>query len=142
MFGMLRDEIQALKTGPRDLRKFGLMVGGVFALLAAWCWWREKAGAPYFLCAALPLVVLGCAWPGALKWPYIAWMSIGLALGLIVSSVLLTVFFYLVVTPFGLLARAAGKDFMRRRKEPGARTYWQRRRPSSRTVAQRYEQQF
>ncbi len=30
---MIRDEIKQLKTGARELCKFGLLVGGVFALL-------------------------------------------------------------------------------------------------------------
>ena len=29
----IRDDIRQLKTGPRELRKFGLMVGGVFVVL-------------------------------------------------------------------------------------------------------------
>src|SRR5438874_6970335 len=109
---MIGNEIKQLKTGPRDLRKFGVLVGGVFGLLAIWCWWRGKPAFPFLLAAAVPLVSLGLIWPRSLKWVYIGWMSLALVLGLVVSSVLLTVFFYLVVTPIGLLARAVGKDFL------------------------------
>ena len=49
-------------------------------------------------------MLLGAVWPRALKWVYIAWMTLALVLGLVVSTVLLTVFYYAVVTPIGLLA--------------------------------------
>jgi hypothetical protein len=63
-------------------------------------------------------------------------------LGLVVSTVLLTLFFYLVVTPIGLLARASGKDFLSRRLERESRSYWIARRARSANHRQRYEQQF
>src|SRR4051794_28465271 len=109
---MIRDEIQQLKTGPRDLRKFGLLVGGVFGLVAAWWWWRGKPYASYALIPAVPLLLLGLVWPRGLKWPYLAWMSMALVLGMVVSTILLTIFYYVVVTPVGLLARLVGKDFL------------------------------
>ena len=50
----IREDIKQLKTGPRDLRKFGLMVGGVFAALGVCMLLRHKAHYPCFL------------WPGVL----------------------------------------------------------------------------
>jgi hypothetical protein len=138
----LGDDIKQLKTGTLDLRKFGLLVGGVFALLAAWCWYRGKPAYPFFLAAALPLVLLGAVWPRALKWVYIAWMALALVLGLVVSTVLLTVFYYLVVTPIGLLARAVGQDFLSQRLNPQASTYWIARTQTQPKQQREYEQQF
>jgi hypothetical protein len=139
---MIREEVKQLKTEPRDLRKFGLVVGGVFGLLAAWCWWRGKPAFPYFLAAALPLLLLGLAWPKALKQVYIAWMTMALVLGLIVSTIILTVFFYIVVTPIGLLARAVGKDFLSRRLAPESKSYWIARSVGTPKQRHEYEQQF
>ena len=87
-------------------------------------------------------MVFGLALPKALKWVYIAWMSLALVLGLLVSTLLLTVFFYLVVTPTGLIARLLGKDFLHRKRNPKAQSYWI---PKERPVGnqkERYEQQF
>src|SRR5438445_6838175 len=112
---MIREEIKQLKTGPRDLRKFGLTVGGVLSLLGLWFLYRHKAHSPYFLYPGLLLLLLGLAVPRTLKEIYIGWMALAFVLGLIVSTVLLTGFFYLVVTPIGLAARCFGKDFVERR---------------------------
>ena len=39
---MIWQDIKQLKTGPRDLRRFGLLVGGVFAVLGILLWLRGK----------------------------------------------------------------------------------------------------
>src|SRR5260221_8185968 len=102
---MITEEIKQLKTGPRDLRKFGLTVGGVLGLLGLWFLYRHKAHYPYFLYPGLVLLVLGVAVPRSLKYLYIGWMTFAFVMGMIVSTALLTVFFFVVVTPIGLVAR-------------------------------------
>ncbi|PYK96440.1 MAG: hypothetical protein DME19_19725 [Verrucomicrobia bacterium] len=137
---MLREEIKQLKTGPRELRKFGLVVGMVFTLLGVWFRWRGKAR--YFLLPGAVLVVLGAVAPRALRLVYIGWMFLAFVLGVVVSSVVLTIFFYLIVAPIGLLARLVGKDFLNRRFDSDANSYWILRDRSSPKPKPNYEQQF
>jgi hypothetical protein len=71
----------------------------------------------------------------ALLWPAVLaplnriWTRFGLLLHRIVSPVVLGVMFFGVVTPMGLVMRALGKDPLRLRFDPAARTYWIERRP-------------
>ena len=139
---MLREEIKALKTEPRDLRKFGLSVGGVFLLLGAWFLYRHKPHYPWFLYPGLGLMALGLVAPKTLKHVYIAWMSLGFIFGFVMSNILLTGFFYLVVTPIGIVARCCGKDFLGRRWDSQASTYWLSREHGKPKPAADYEQQF
>src|SRR5690242_5390567 len=117
---MFKEELKRLQTGPRELRKFGLLVGGVFCLLALWSLWRGKAHWIWFLIPGVPLVVLGAVFPAVLRRVYIGWMALAFVLGLVMSTILLTVFFYLVVTPIALCARLAGKDFLSRKAAANA----------------------
>ncbi len=64
---MLSKELKELKTGPRDLRKFGLLVGGVFAALGLVLWARHRPHFPWFLGPGIALLALGAAVPKALK---------------------------------------------------------------------------
>jgi hypothetical protein len=137
----MQEELKSLSTTTRELRKFGLMVGGVFLLLGGIALWRNKWTAPWLLTPGVLLFGLGLVWPRALKLIYVVWMSLALGMGLVVSSVLLTVFFYVVMTPIGLIARLAGKDFLSLKMEPAAKTYWQSREKTVLTPAE-YEQQF
>ena len=139
---MIWQDIKQLKTGPRDLRKFGLLVGTVFAALGILLWLRGKGHFAYFLAPGAMLVVAGLVFPKALKPVYIGWMSLALVLGLVVSTVLLTVFFFLVITPVGLIARLVGKDFLRLKLRPEDTTYWIRREQKVATSPADYEKQF
>lgn len=139
---MIREEIKQLRTGPRELRKFGLMVGFVFALLAVWLWWRGKAAYPFLVVPGGILIASGLFFPKGLRTVYIGWMSLAFILGFVVSAVLLTFFFYFIVTPVGLVARLFGNDFLMRKLEPHAQSYWIMRKPASRKPRESYEQQF
>jgi hypothetical protein len=138
---VIREELKHLKTEPRDLRKFGLMVGGVFLALGLWFVFRHKPWHAWFWTLGTLLIILGGLAPRALKHVYISWMALAFTLGLIVSTVLLTVFFYVVVTPVGLAARVLGKDFLGR-KWSGGGSYWIVRPASGPKAPAEYEQQF
>jgi polyferredoxin len=139
---MIRHELSKLKTTAAELRKFGLLVGGVFGIAALIFWWRGASSYWLFLLPAAPLILMGIFLPARLKRIYIGWMALGLALGLVVSTLLLTVFFYLVVTPLGLAARLLGKDFLDSRIQREKASYWKMRNTGKRKEPQRYEQQF
>src|SRR5262245_20841736 len=138
---MTNREIEQLSTSPRNLRKFGLLVGGVFLLLGCWCLYRQKPAWPYLLTPGALLVAGALIAPGSLKHVYIAWMSLGLALGFVVSHVILTLFYYVVLTPIGLIARICGQDFLSLKRTPGATSYWVMKPVTARTP-QDYERQF
>jgi hypothetical protein len=137
----IREDIKQLKTSDRDLRKFGLVVGGVFAGLGALFLWRHKAHYPYFLWPGVALVSVGVILPRALKWIYVAWMSIAFVLGFVMAHVILTLLFLLVITPIGLLARLTGKDFLSLKLDRAAKSYWLPREQKVKTAAD-YERQF
>ena len=140
---MLRDDIKGLlKATPRDLRKFGLTVGGVFLGLGVLFYLRHKPWWPWFVSPGAPLVVLGAILPRSLKWIYVAWMTLAMLMGAVVSTVLLVLLFCLVVTPMGLVARLVGKDFLSQKLEPGAASYWLVRDVSKPKAKHEHEQQF
>jgi hypothetical protein len=140
---MLRQDIKALRNAaPRDLRKFGLMVGGVFCALGLWFYLRHKPWWPWFVAPGIPLMVLGASFPRVLRSVYVGWMSFAMFLGAIVSVVLLTILFYFVVTPIGLVARLFGKDFLSQTLKPAAPSYWIVRDTSQPKSKHEHERQF
>ena len=139
---MMLEDLKQLKTGRTELRKFGLLVGGVFAILGALMWLRGKGHFVYFLTPGVLLLALGVTVPKVLKPVYLAWMSVAVVLGFVVSHVILTCFLFIVITPVGLAARCVGKDFLRLKLDRQAKTYWlpvERGEPKSQAE---YERQF
>ena len=70
------------------------------------------------------LTVLGLTTPVVLKPVYRVWMALAVVLGFVMTRVILTVVYYLVMTPIGLVMRLLGKDPLDRRPDPGAASYW------------------
>lgn len=71
---------------------------------------------------------------------YVGWMIAAQPIGWTLSHLVLGVVYYLVLTPIGLLLRLGGRDPMRRRFDPEARSYWIEREQRSDTT--RYFRQY
>lgn len=137
----IREDIKQLHTDTATLRKFGLVVGGVFLALGGFFLWLQKGIGPWLFWPGVPLVVLGALLPRSLRPVYIAWMSLAFVLGFIVAHVILTLFFYLMVAPIGLITRLAGKDFLSLKLARRATSYWLPREDKPKSAAD-YERQF
>jgi hypothetical protein len=109
----------------KQLRTFGLMVGGLFALIGLWpAVLRREELRLWPLVMAVLLVVPALVLPWSLGPVYRLWMRLGHVLGWINTKILLGVIFYGVVTPMGLVRRLVlGKDALQRRFDPQADTY-------------------
>jgi cobalamin synthase len=109
----------------KELRDFGLIVGGLFAaifgLLLPILKHRSVPIWPWVVCFAL--VVAALAWPAALRWPHYLWTRLGLVLGRINQWIILTVVFYMIVVPTGLIMRLCGRDPMSHRFERDRDSY-------------------
>ena len=110
-------------------RHFGLFAAAVL-LLGAWLAHRGARVPLAQACVALALIVAGlAAWrPSLLAPANRAWARLGWALGRVVNPLVLGAIFLLVVTPFALVMRLAGRDALRLR-ERRADTYWIERQP-------------
>jgi|CXWL01.1.fsa_nt_gi hypothetical protein len=90
----------------RDLRKFGLTVGGIFLLLGTLSRWRGHHTPPLvFWTVGTALVVPGAVAPRILGPVERGWMRFAEVLGHFNARVILTVIYYLVVTPIGIVMR-------------------------------------
>lgn len=124
-------EVRALDASPAALRRFGWAVGGVFVALGALLAWRAGGAlAPstvVLLAVGGALVSLGTVAPCALAAPFRVWMMLALAMGFVMTRVILTVAFVAVFTPVALLFRLLRRDALHQRPDPDAPTYWTRR---------------
>ena len=110
---------------PRQLAVFGLMWGAFFGLFAALAAHRGSPQQAWALGAAAIIVpVVGRLWPPLLRIVYIGMTYLTLPVGLVVSCLVLTLLYYLVVTPTGVLMRCLGHDPMHRRIDREAKSYW------------------
>jgi hypothetical protein len=120
----LREEIRSLDPKRKDLVQFGLLVGAVFLLIGWLLERKEAAPAIWVLGLGGTLVLLGAVLPRMLAPVYRVWMTLALGMGFVMTRVILTIFYFLLVTPFGLAMRLFGKDLLDQKLDRNAKTYW------------------
>lgn len=118
--------------------QFGFVVGTAFVILAGAFFWAESFLWTGFLAGGVLLVVLAALNPADLRLAERWWMRLAYVLGWIVSRLILALFYYLIVTPIGLIGRAFGARFLDRQPRRGGGTYWRAREESTHD----YEHQF
>lgn len=122
----------------KELRQFGVIVGGVFLGVGLWPWvWDGTSPRLWALGLGAALSVFGAVCPSVLKPVHKGWMFIGHTLGWINTRIILGLFFYAMLTPMGVLARMLGKDFMHMRSDSDAETYRVSKLPRASTHFQR-----
>lgn len=70
---------------------------------------------------------------------FVGWMYATYPMSWVLSHVILLVVFFVVIVPFGLVARVARRDFLARRLDRSAPSYWTPRAPT--TDVRRYFRQ-
>ena len=100
----------------KQLRSFGLTVGGIFALIGVRPVVVHNAGLRWWsIVVASALMLSALAYPRSLFWIHKGWMRVRHIMGSINTRIILGMVFYVVVTPIGLARRLLGKDPMGRR---------------------------
>jgi len=107
-----------------QLRSFGLLVGGIFAIIGAWpLLLRGDAVRLWVLLVSGLLMASALLLPSILKPIYHVWMRIGAILGWVNTRIILAIGFFLVFSPMGLVMRLFGRDALLRKLDPTLNTY-------------------
>ena len=127
----------------KDLRNFGkiaiiasilvaILLYSIKGLVLKWCGLIGGVGIVFFLSSILSMIVT--------KWIYLGLTLITFPIGMAISLVLLAGFYYLLLTPVGLVFRLIRRDSLRRKCDTAAKSYWIARRPADNL--KRYFNQF
>ena len=123
-------------------RKSALLVAAVLLAIAAWNLYRGRTTVVIvFASVGAALVVAGLLVPPAARAFHTAWMRFAVLLGHVNSRVLLTLVYYLVVTPYGVVSRLARRDPLRRRGRGAAGSHWVERK-TTRQPREQFERLF
>ncbi|HON58909.1 MAG TPA: SxtJ family membrane protein [Smithella sp.] len=139
--GSFREEIKNIRQDTSEFRKFGITFGVVFTAVGLLLAWKSSDCAYPALLTAAAFYLAGFVFPNALKGFHKAWMGLAAALGFVMTRIILTSLFYLIVTPLSWSARVAGKEFLDLKMDKNAKSYWKVRESVTRTKED-YERLF
>jgi hypothetical protein len=130
-----------LTDADRQARKTALTVGGVLVAFGGISLWRHHlVRAELMAGAGALLLLLGLVAPRWTRPFHTAWMRLAHALGYVNTRVILSIMFYGVMTPVGVVMRLVGRDPLNRRRA-ASDSYWIPR-PKTRQDHEQFERLF
>jgi multisubunit Na+/H+ antiporter MnhG subunit len=139
----VRRSMRDTSQSRRDLVRFAYVIAGMLLVLAVLSYFLGRhSSRPLWLSgAAVVIIILSLRFHGVLKPLHTVWMIVAFTMGWIVSRIVLTLLFFFIITPIGLLMRFFGKDILQRKIDRQRRSYWIKRQKTELTP-ERYERQF
>ena len=134
------EEIKNIKTGKKEIRNFGITFGIIFLVIAGFLFFKEKESYQLFFYLAGSFFCCGFIAPAILKPIYLVWMIFAVVLGWIMTRLVLSVLYFLIVTPIGLIPRLFGKQFLDLKWDKKTATYWNYRSEEDYHVDSDYKQ--
>jgi len=111
-------------TETKRIRKFGLVAFIFFGCLWASGIWLEKPLPVYFFGTLSALGLGFILFPLPLRPVFVAWLKIAHFLGSVVTTLILTLAYYLVMTPAALIKRILGGTPLPVKPDKNVSSYW------------------
>lgn len=105
-------------------RKFGLIVGGACLLLSGWRYVAYHHFVIWLIATGILLALLALITPLILNPLRLLWDRVGNFLGIINTTIILFVLYFLVITPISLVMRLFKKSKLDLNFDPNASSYW------------------
>lgn len=121
---MLIEEIKNIKSDKKELRKFGITVGSVILIISLLLFYWDKSIWLWLFVVADFLIIAGILSPIILLPLQKFWMTLAVLLGFVMTRVILSVLYYIIITPIGIVTKLIGKDFLSLKIDKSAKTYW------------------
>lgn len=111
-------------TDVKKVRKFGIIAFPFFGFICSIAIWRQKVLLACFF-GTLSLLGLGfLTCPGPLKRVYKIWQKIAHLIGRTITIIMLTLAYYLVITPSAFLKKLFGGPPISSKPDKNASSYW------------------
>ncbi len=128
-------------TELKELRNFGLLVGGVFLSIFGLLlpYFKHGTWNVTFITIGSMLILLGCLAPKSLHYPNRLWMQIGERLGFVNTRIILGIIYFAVFTPVGIIRRVLGARTFDPKRSPTEKSF---RKLSEESEVSRMEKPF
>ena len=107
-----------------EWKKFGIALGIILSIIATILFIKEKSLYIYFYGAGLFFIVAALVVPIVVKPVFILFLYIAHVLGWVMTRVILSILFYLVITPIGHILKLFGKKFLDMEFSREKESYW------------------
>ena len=121
---------QSHPVGGSSDRSFGLVFAAFFAIVGCWPLRHGLPVRTWALAVGGVFLVAAVVAPSVLAPLNRIWTQFGVLIGRFTNPIVTALLFFVVFTPFAVVLRLSGKDLLRLKLEPDAKSYWIERDPA------------
>jgi len=113
-----------MSAGIKEQRIYGLTMALGLGIVASLLLWKRVGIWLYLDGIAVVFLLIALLCPTILRPIHWIWMKVGHVMGIVMTHILLTLTFFIIITPVGLIMRLFGKDPLQRKFDKKAQSYW------------------
>ena len=115
---------QEFSLNKQSDRNFGLVFAAFFLIITCLKYYSSGSVSYIFIGLMVICIILAIFTPSVLRPFNTVWLKFGLLLNKIMSPIIMSIVFFLVVTPIGICMRVLGKRPLNIGSGPKQNTYW------------------
>lgn len=105
-------------------KKFGLFLSSVLFILSIYFYFSySKILLPYSIILFILILLITILFPRVLFPLNLSWFYLGIILGKIISPIIISLIYYMIVSPVAIVTRIFGRDELKIKKRK-TNTYW------------------
>ena len=118
-------------TNNSELKKFGLLIGLIFVVIGFFPAIKGRALNLYLIIIGVVFILLAVLAPNLLSPVHKGWMKVGKILGRINTFLILSIIFFLFITPYGFAYKIFGSSSKKFAHRLSKKSYWIKRNPAN-----------
>ena len=131
-----------LKAESHEIKKFGMGLTVLLCLIGGWQLYKGNIDVyVWFFGFAGLVLILSFFVPIILKPLYKVTHTVGNAIGWVSTRILLSIIFYIIFAPIGIILKLIRKDLLDERLDKDAKSYWNKK-DNGVFAKEQYERQF
>ncbi len=121
-----KQQDSAVELLPGELRRFAISTGVAVSLIFGWFfpWLTDSKPAIDIMAVSALWIIWGLLLPVTLRPIYKGWMLFGLMMGRFMTPLILSIIYFTLITPVGLIMRLLGNDPLHRKLDSSAESYY------------------
>ena len=108
-------------------KSFGLLFFAVFLIIGLWPLKNGESLNFYFIIASVVFLILGLLNSKLLSPLNKSWIKLGEILGIIIAPIVMSLVYFVILTPISIIVRVFGKDLLGLKFLKEKETYWIKR---------------
>ena len=120
----MNENTSNVKIESSSNKSFGLLFSVIFLIIAIYPLINKGTINYLFIFIAVIIFLISILLPSILTIPNKLWFKFSLILGLLISQIILTLIYLVIVTPTGFFVRLTGKDILNKKINKQLKSYW------------------